>query len=249
MSEIRGKSDAGDEEGRDQSASEALGAAIGGAARKAGLDPDTDQSTGQIVWQVIGGWRGIVESALPVLAFVVTYSITRHLVLALALSVGAAAVFTLVRLFAKSPPIAALSGLVGAVVAASLPLFTGRPEDQFIVGFITNIVYGVAFLLSAAVRWPLIGVIVGFLTGDGVAWRGDRRKLRTFSWLSIAWSALFLARLTVQLPFYFAADVATLGAIKIAMGVPLFAVLLATTWIVARRLYGGRVIADKSADS
>ncbi len=222
---------------REQSASEIFGAALGGAARRAGLDPDSDQSTGGIVWQVIGGWRGIVESVLPLLAFIITFTVSKDLVLALMLSVGSAAVFTLVRLLTKSPPVAALSGLVAAVIAAGLPLFTGRAEDQFVVGFITNIAYGAAFLVSAFVRWPLIGVVVGFLTGEGLAWRTDRRKRRVFFWLSVAWALLFLARLGVQLPFYFAGDVATLGTVKIIMGIPFFAVLLATTWIVVRRLY------------
>lgn len=226
-----------DTDEQEPTASDLVGAAIGSAARRAGLDPEKDAPAGQIVWQVIGGWRGVAESVLPVLAFIITYTTTQNLLLALALSVGAAAVFTLIRLVTKSPPVAALSGLVAAVVAAGLPLFTGRAEDQFVIGFITNIAYGSAFLISALVRWPLIGILVGFLVGDGLAWRTDRRKRRTFFWLTIAWSALFFVRLAVQLPFYFAGDVVTLGTVKIIMGIPFFAVLLATTWILSRRAY------------
>ncbi|GAA4482632.1 DUF3159 domain-containing protein [Microbacterium panaciterrae] len=215
---------------------EAIGTSLGSAARRAGIDPDAQLSTGAMVWQVIGGWRGILESTLPLLAFVITFTATRNLVLGLALSVGLAAVFTSIRLLMKSPPVAALSGLIAAVVAAGLPLFTGRAEDQFVIGFITNIAYGAAFLISALVRWPLIGIVVGFLTGEGLAWRDAPRKRRAYFWLSVAWAGLFLARLCVQLPFYFAGDVASLGTVKILMGIPFFALLLALTWIVARRL-------------
>lgn len=190
-----------------------------------------------MVWQVIGGWRGVGESVLPLLAFVIGYSTTRNLLLSLSLSVGIAAVFTVIRLVTKSPPVAALSGLMAAMIAAGLPLLTGNAADQFVVGFFTNIAYGAAFLISALVRWPLIGVIVGFLTGDGLNWRQHRRKRRTFFWLSIAWAVLFLLRLGVQLPFYFADDVATLGTVKIMMGIPFFALLLGLTWITTRRLY------------
>ncbi|MFT4156900.1 MAG: DUF3159 domain-containing protein [Microbacterium sp.] len=222
---------------REPSASEVLGAALSGAARKAGINPDADVSTAAMVWGVVGGWRGIVESALPVLAFIITFTVSRDLLLSLMFSVGAAAVFTVIRLLTKSPPVAALSGLIAAVVAAGLPLFTGRAQDQFVIGFITNVAYGMAFLVSALVRWPLIGVIVGFLMGEGVAWREDSRKRCTFFWLSVAWASLFFARLAAQLPFYFAGDVATVGTMKIIMGIPLFAALLATTWVVTRRLY------------
>ncbi len=219
------------------SASDLIGGAVDQAARRAGIDPEADEPTGRLVWRVIGGWRGVAESVLPLLGFVIAYATTDQLLLSLVISVGLAAVFTVIRLAMKSPPVAALSGLVTAVIAAGLPLFTGRAADQFVVGFITNIAYGSAFLVSALVRWPLIGVVVGFLVGEGLAWRDDRRKRRVFFWLSIAWAALFGLRLAAQLPFYFAGDVATLGTVKIIMGIPFFAVLLAGTWLAARRLY------------
>lgn len=226
-----------DADAEERSASDILGEAVGSAARRAGLDPESDASTGHVVWQVIGGWRGIAESVLPLLAFVITYTTTKNLILALSISVGAAAVFTVIRLIGRSTPIAALSGLFAAVIAAGLPLFTGNAADQFVIGFITNIAYGAAFLLSVLVRWPLIGVVVGFLKNEGVAWRNDRRKMRVFSALSILWALLFLARLGVQLPFYFANDVATLGTVKIIMGIPLFAAVLAATFFAVTRLY------------
>src|SRR5690606_14172786 len=120
---------------------------------------------------------------------------------------------------------------------AGLPLFTGRAEDQFVIGVLTNIAYGAAFIVSALVRWPLIGVLAGFLAGEGVAWRDDPRRRRTCCGLRLAWGALFLLRLGLRLPFYFGGHVATLGTVQLVMGLPLFAGLLATTRSVVRRLY------------
>lgn len=229
--------DRGEADADQRSASEILGEAVGSAARRAGIDPDSDASTGHVIWRVIGGWRGIAESVLPLLAFIITYTVTDNLILALSISVGAAAVFTVIRLLGRSTPIAALSGLFAAVIAAGLPLFTGNAADQFVVGFITNIAYGAAFLLSVLVRWPLIGVVVGFLKNEGLGWRADRRKMRVFSALTVLWALLFLARLAAQLPFYYAGDVATLGTVKIVMGIPLFAAVLAVTFFAVTRLY------------
>ena len=232
---------------KEQSASDIFGAALGGAARRAGLDPSGEGSTSKVVWSAIGGWRGILESVLPSLAFVILFTLKPEpLILALGVSVGLAAVFTIVRLIQKSPPSAAIGGLVAAAAAAGLALWTGRGEDNFVPGLITNAVYGSVLLVSALIGWSLIGVAVGFLMGEGTAWRADRRKRRAFLWLGVAWAALFFARLAVQLPLYLAGDVTALGTLKLIMGLPLFAPLIAVTWLVVRALYP-RAPSDEAA--
>lgn len=227
------------------SASEALSSALGEAARRAGLDPAKHTSTGAAVWSAMGGWRGIFESVLPSLLFVVVFTTTQQLIPALVASVGIAVVFTIVRLVQKSPPSAAIGGLVAAGAAAALALITGNPSDNFVPGLLTNAGYGLAMLVSALVGWPIIGLAAGYLMGEGVAWRNDRRKRRTFFWLTLAWAALFFARLAVQLPIYLTSldpanresAVALLGTLKIAMGLPLFAPLVAVTLLAVRALY------------
>jgi hypothetical protein len=154
-------------------------------------------------------------------------------------------VFTLVRLAQRSPASAALGGLVAAGVAAGLALLTGNPSDNFVPGLITNAVYGTGILVSALIGWSVIGLAAGFLMGEGTAWRQDKRKRRAFFWLGIAWAGLFAARLAVQLPIYLTSldesqrdsAVALLGTLKLVMGIPLFAPLLAVTWLVTRALY------------
>jgi len=225
-------------------ASDALGAALGSAARRAGFDPAQGGSTGHAVWRAMGGWRGILESVLPTLAFVVLFTVTLDpatnqgdLWLSLGVSVGLALVFTIVRLATKSPPSAALGGLIAAAAAAALALFTGRGVDNFVPGLVTNGIYGTALLVSALVGWPLIGLAVGFLVNDGTRWRKDRRRRRAFFWLTVMWAALFAARLAVQLPLYLTDNTAALGTLKLVMGLPLFAPLVAVTWLAVRALY------------
>jgi len=222
------------------SASDVLGQALGGAARRAGLDPAQDAHTGRVVWAAMGGWRGVLESVLPGLAFVLLFTFTTDLVLSLVVSVGLAAVFTLVRLIQRSTISAALGGLIATAAAAGLALWTGRGQDNFVPGLITNAVYGTAFLVSALIGWSLIGLAVGFLMNEGTAWRQDAKKRRVFFWLAIAWAALFFARLAVQLPFYLSGDVTTLGTLKLVMGLPLFAPLVAVTWLAVRAVYPRR---------
>jgi hypothetical protein len=226
------------------SASVLLGAALGGAALRAGLDPADGAPTGHVVWRAMGGWRGILESVLPSLVFVVVFTVTYdptaqagNLWLSLGLSVGLAAVFTIIRLATKSPPSAAIGGLLATAGAAALALWTGRGQDNFVLGFFTNAAYGTAFLVSALIGWSLIGLAVGFLMSEGTRWRADKRKRRVFFWLAIAWAALFAVRLAVQLPLYFAGDVTALGTLKLIMGLHLIAPLVAVTWLAERALY------------
>jgi len=186
---------------------------------------------------------------VPSLVFVVAYTLSyspstgeANLPLSLALSVGIAAIFTLARLIARSAPSSAIAGLVGTLVAAALALFTGRGEDNFVLGFFTNGAYGSAFLISVMVGWPLIGLIAGFLTNVGTTWRQDRRQRRISAWLSLMWAGLFFLRLAVQLPLYFASNadasnVIALGYAKLAMGIPLFAPALVVTYLVARSVF------------
>ena len=105
------------------------------------------------------------------------------------------------------------------------------------VGFMAIGAYATAILISLLVGWPLIGLIVGFLMGDGTAWKRDRRKYRAMQLLTVVWLGLFVARLVVQLPFYFAGNVEALGATRLIMGVPLYALLLVFSWLVVRAVY------------
>ncbi len=230
------------------SASELVGQALGSAARRAGIDPAEGATTGHVVWAAMGGWRGILEAVLPSLAFLLLFMVTGDLVLSLLVSVGAAAVFTVVRMLQRSPVGSALGGLVATAAAAGLALWTGRGEDNFVPGLITNAAYGTAFLVSGLVGWSLIGLAAGFLMNEGTAWRADPRKRRVYFWLAIAWAALFLVRLGVQLPLYLAGDVITLGTLKLIMGLPLFAPMMAVTWLAVRSLYPRPAAAERQRE-
>lgn len=216
-----------------------LGASLAGAARKAGLGDlmESERPTGAALLKAMGGVRGIIEAIVPGLLFLLVFTFTKSLPWALGVSVGVAAILTLLRIIGKTPVTAALGGLVGVVLSAVLALITNKPEDNFVLGFITNGAYGAVLLVSVFVGWPLIGLAVGFLMNDGVAWRQDRVKRRALRWLTLAWAGLFILRLAVQLPLYYSGNVEWLGSTKLLMGIPLYAPLLVVSWLVVRGLY------------
>lgn len=173
--------------------------------------------------RAIGGWRGIIDSGVPTVVFVVAYLVTGQ---NLAVSVGAAVVAALAiavwRLIRHEALQQIAAGFAGVVVSALFAKYTGRAENFYALGLLTNLGYGLAFLVSILAGWPLIGIFLGVFTGQGTAWRRNpvqRRVLAAASWI---WVAVFFSRLIVQYPLYLAGSVTALGILKIVMGWPLF---------------------------
>ena len=216
-----------------------IAAALGNAAKKSGLGAlaEADQPNGKVLLEAMGGIRGIVEATVPGLLFLIVYTVNQNLPLALGISVGVAAIFTLLRLVQHTPVSSALGGLIAAGASAVLALLTNRPEDNFVLGFVTNGAYAAALLISIAVGWPIIGLIAGYLMSEGTAWKRVPLKRRIFALLTFCWAGMFLLRLAVQVPLYLAGNVEWLAATKLIMGIPLYAPLLIVTWLVVRAVY------------
>ena len=176
--------------------------------------------------RAIGGWQGVIDSGLPTVVFVVTFLATgsdpaalRYPLLA-AVAVG---VLILVwRLIRRQRVQQVVAGFVGLAISAWFTSRTGRAEDYFVRGLLTNAAYLLAFAVSLAVRWPLMGVVMGVLTGEGTRWRHDATLRRTYTAATWIWVGLFAARLCVQVPLYLAKNVAALGFVNLLMGWPLF---------------------------
>ncbi|EHN11707.1 putative conserved integral membrane alanine and leucine rich protein [Patulibacter medicamentivorans] len=184
----------------------------------------------------VGGPLGIAESALPAAVFVAAYTATgQDAELSAILAVALGVVLTVARVVRGQTLQFALSGLVGIALAGFIVSRTGKAEDFFLPGLLANLGYAAGYLISIAVRWPLIGVLVATMTQQGSEWRKDPVLLQTYTRASWIWVGLFLTRLAVQLPLYLASALVALGVARVAMGIPLFALGLWLTWLVVRR--------------
>ncbi len=234
----KGAEESGAVEHDDQVAS-TVGESLARAARNSGMGQlvDGGTPTGTALLSALGGVRGLLETILPGLVFLILFTFTQNVPLSIGVSVAVAVVFTAVRIIGKTPVTQALAGLIGVGLSAIFALITGRGEDNFILGIWTNAAYAAALLVSILVRWPLIGLAAGYLMGDGLAWRSVKSKFRVMQALTFLWFLLFAARLLVQVPLYLAhTDAATsaLALTKLLMGVPLYAPLLLVTWFVVK---------------
>jgi hypothetical protein len=195
--------------------------------------------TSGALWAAVGKTRGVVEAIGPGLGFLVVYTVTQNLVWSVSAPLALAIVFIALRLAGRTPAMPAVAGLIGIGASAGVALWSGRPEDNFILGFIVNGVWVFALVVSLVMRKPLIGVLASLLTSDS-SWTSEpaaRRVSTSATWL---WVGVFSSRLAVQLPLYYAADVSALGLAKLIMGVPLYAGALWFTWLLMRAVHRGR---------
>jgi hypothetical protein len=228
-----------------------LSAQLRAAAQRAGIGQVApgEVPTASALLTAIGGVRGLAESIVPGLGFVVVYTITGELLPSVLIPVALAVLFVLSRAVQRGPVAQALAGVLGVALSAGIALLSGRAEGNFVPGIVINAISLLVMVVSIVVRWPLVGVIVGLLTNEGGAWRQDRAKRRVLVLATGLWAGLFAARLAVQLPLLLSGQVAALAALKLLMGVPLYAGLLWVTWLLVRTVYRGRASADDEPDA
>ncbi len=199
--------------------------------RKTGFaDPDAS------LLEQMGGVRGLIYSSIPIIAFVPVNAIW-GLVVAIWSALGVGLAMLLWSLVRRENPQPAISGFVGVAICVFIAWRTGSAKGYFLYGIITQAVYGFAFAVSALVRWPLVGVIWGFLDGKGMAWRRITAARRWYAVATSFWVALFAIRAVLQYVLYLSDEVTWLGAARIGMGWPLALLAFAgTIWAVRRAM-------------
>ena len=207
----------------------------GDYAAKAGLHRS---SNGNIdVLKSAGGIQGIAESILPGLVFLIAFTIDReNLAMAVTASLAVAAVFTVARLVQRKPLTQALAGFIGVGLSAWLATSTGKAENFYVLGFFTNVGYILAMSISVFVRWPIAGLLFGFIRNEGLEWRKDPKRIRAYSigtWVIVA---VLVLRLVVQVPLYFMGEqgLAALATTRLIMGAPLYILGIWIAWLITR---------------
>ncbi len=200
----------------------------------------------------LGGRRGMVEAAVPTLLFTVLWLTTKELQLALIVSVAAAALLLVVRLVQRSTPQFCINALFGIGIGWFFVYLSasrgGDANDQalayFLPGILYNSAYTVLLAFTCLIGWPLVGFMVGSVTGDPTAWHQDKAVVRLCTHLTWLLVLPCVVRVAVQLPIWLGGKsgaidpdtaVALLGVLKIALGWPMqLAALAAMVWLLSR---------------
>ena len=190
------------------------------------------------VMAAVGGLRGIIESVLPTLIFLVLYLLTHATMLAVLVALGISVVAIAVRAIQRVPVTPAVGGLFAMAISAALAWRSGQAADVFLWGILTNGAYLGVLLFSIAVRRPLLGVVIAAIRGEGAAWRKDpelKAHKRRYYYITWLWAVLFGSRLAIELPLYFAKATEALAVAKLVLGLPLFVLVAWFSWLLARQ--------------
>ncbi|MFI6816236.1 DUF3159 domain-containing protein [Nonomuraea sp. NPDC050328] len=202
--------------------------------------------------KALGGKRGMIEAAVPTLAFTISWLATKDMKQSLLISGAFAAVLLLVRLAQKQSVQFVLNSVFGIAIAAFFVSRTGDAADIALPGILVNALWAAGMLLSIVTRWPVVGFMVGSVAGDPVEWRKDPGMVKLCTKLTWLLLAPNLIRLVVQVPLYLAVSNGMLSenwvvvqlVVKYAMGWPLqIAAFAAMGWVLAR----GRTPVNASA--
>ncbi|XVS64897.1 DUF3159 domain-containing protein [Actinosynnema sp. CA-299493] len=185
---------------------------------------------------LLGGRGGALDASLPPLAFVLGWLLGGSSIAAGALAaVACGVVVGLVRVVLGSRPRALLASVALVVVAAYIALQTGRAQDFFLVQIFLNAASALVWAVSIVLRWPLLGVVVGLVTGQRSRWRRDPDLLRAYRYASWPWVGQYLLRVLVFGALWLAGEVVLLGVMRVALTWPLQVACIAVSWWVLRR--------------
>jgi len=189
--------------------------------------------------EAVGGWLGIAESTLPFLVFTGVWAASgRDILIGGIAAVSLTAALAAVRIYKRQTVQYALSGVLGVAFGAFVANRTGRAEDFFLPGILINAGSATVYLISIAIRRPLLGLIVSTLTGGGRSWYEDPEERRLYTKASWIWVGLFCFRLSIQLPLYLSGAVGPLAVARVITGLPLFALGLWLSYLLLRPVIG-----------
>lgn len=196
----------------------------------------THESDKDKVLGAFGGKKGLIDSGIPSIIFLVTFNIRKDLQEALIASIAVSALLTIIRLIMRDTVQHAISGFIGILICAWFANRTGNPSDLYIPKLLTNLGYGTLYLVANLAGWPILGLMLGPILGENLLWRNHPERKRAYIQAGWLWVAMFFTRIAVQYPIYKSGNLNLLGTVNLAMGYPLFIATAYGSWLILRRV-------------
>ncbi len=178
------------------------------------------------------GRNNLVDAVLPPLGFVVlnaALGLEPALIGSLAISVG----LGVWRLARRQGLAYVAGGLVGTSVAVLSAYASGRAQDYFLAQIASSALTAIACVGSALVGRPLVAFTSHLARGWPLSWYWHRRVRPAYSEVTLAWGALFMAKVASQYLIYRQGRTTALGLFNLFTGWPATVAVL-----IASYLYG-----------
>ncbi len=188
----------------------------------------------ETVLNALGGKKGLIDSGLPSVIFLVAFNVKHDLRQAILAALSLSIVLAIIRLAKKDTIQHSVSGILGVLICAYFANRSGNASDFYIPKLLTNLAYGTAYLVANLVGWPLLGIVLGPLLGENFEWRKNPERKKVYTRASWIWVAMFFSRIAVQYPIYRSGNVNLLGTVNLAMGYPLFFAAAYGSWLVIK---------------
>ena len=188
----------------------------------------------ETVLNALGGKKGLIDSGLPSVIFLVTFNVKHDLRQAIMAALSLSIVLAIIRLAKKDTIQHSISGILGVLICAYFANRSGNASDFYIPKLLTNLAYGTAYLVANLVGWPLLGIVLGPLLGENFEWRKNPKRKKVYTRASWIWVGMFFSRIAVQYPIYRSGNVNLLGTVNLAMGYPLFFAAAYGSWLVIK---------------
>jgi hypothetical protein len=188
----------------------------------------------------LGGVRGIVESVLPELTFLVAYVVSRDLMLTVVVSLVLCAVMLVARLVQRQTVAGVASGTVIVLICLFAAYKSRDARNYYLPACIINAVWAVILGASLAARRPGIGYIVELVASPPTeslsawyhGWHDDAGLRRAYTKATWLWVLMFVVRDAAQVPLWLSGNVYVLGTVTLVLGVPLFALVCWVSYLV-----------------
>jgi hypothetical protein len=186
------------------------------------------------VVNALGGKKGLIDSGVPSVVFLIVFNLTKEVNTAIWAALSLSVTLAIIRLIRKESIQHSVSGVIGVLICAYFANRSGNAEDFYIPKLLTNLGYGVVYLIANIVGWPILGLVLGPLLGENLTWRKNPARKRMYIKASWLWVGMFFLRIAVQYPIYLSGNVNLLGTVNLAMGYPLFFATAYGTWLIIK---------------
>ncbi|GAA1922931.1 DUF3159 domain-containing protein [Streptomyces sodiiphilus] len=195
--------------------------------------PADEDVTKEAFFEAFGGVRGMVETTVPGLVFILSYTVNRDVQISAVAALGLSALMAVLRLARRDTVKHAFSGVFGVAIGAVFAMMSGDARNFYLPGMVYTLVLGLAYVVTSAFGFPLLGLILGPVFKENLSWRNrNPGRKRAYVKASYVWGAILLGKSAITFPIYFWGDATQLGWLRVALGIPPFLLAVYLTWII-----------------